>query len=75
MLSSGEWVALDYETTGLNVHTDEIASIGAVRIAGNHVLISEPLELLIRSQGEMCPEGICVHRPRNRDLDSGVSIE
>ena len=27
-----EWVSLDCETTGLNVRTDEIISIGAVRI-------------------------------------------
>ena len=28
----GEWVALDCETTGLNVRSDEIIAIGAVRI-------------------------------------------
>lgn len=72
---SDEWVALDCETTGLNVRTDEIISIGAVRIVGNRILTSECLELLIRPQGEMRPESICVHRLRNRDLDSGVSIE
>ncbi len=33
-----EWVSLDCETTGLNVTTDEIISIGAVRIVGNHRL-------------------------------------
>lgn len=70
-----EWVALDCETTGLDVRTDEIISIGAVRIVGNRILTSQRLELLIRPQGEMRPESICVHRLRNRDLDSGVSIE
>lgn len=70
-----EWVALDCETTGLNVRTDEIISIAAVRIVGNRILTSECLELLIRPQGAMRPESICVHRLRNRDLDNGVSIE
>ncbi|MEW6316122.1 MAG: exonuclease domain-containing protein, partial [Pseudomonadota bacterium] len=70
-----EWVALDCETTGLDVRTDEIISIGAVRIVGNRILTSQRLELLIRPHGEMRPESICVHRLRNRDLDSGVSIE
>lgn len=70
-----EWIALDCETTGLNVRTDEIISIAAVRIVGNRILTSECLELLIRPQGEMRPESICVHRLRNRDLDSGMSIE
>jgi len=72
---SDEWVALDCETTGLNVRTDEIISIAAVRIVGNRILTSECLELLIRPQGEMRPESICVHRLRSRDLDSGMSIE
>ena len=34
----GEWVALDCETTGLDVRRDKIVSIGAVRIVGNRVL-------------------------------------
>jgi DNA polymerase-3 subunit epsilon len=32
-----EWVALDCETTGLNVRSDEIIAIGAVRIVGNRI--------------------------------------
>ena len=40
-----EWVSLDCETTGLNVRTDEIVSIGAVRIVGNRIMTSERLEL------------------------------
>ena len=30
----GEWVAIDCETTGLDVRTDEVVSIGAVRVCG-----------------------------------------
>jgi DNA polymerase-3 subunit epsilon len=46
----GEWVSLDCETTGLNVRTDEIVSIGAVRIVGNRIMTSERLELLVRPE-------------------------
>ncbi|WP_296223853.1 3'-5' exonuclease [Ralstonia sp. UBA689] len=70
-----EWVALDCETTGLNVRTDEIISIGAVRIVGNRILTSERLELLIKPQGTVGAESICVHRLRKRDLADGVPIE
>ena len=70
-----EWVALDCETTGLNVRTDEIISIGAVRIVGNRVLTSERLELLIKPQRNVGAESICVHRLRKRDLEEGVPIE
>lgn len=70
-----EWVALDCETTGLNVRTDEIVSIGAVRIVGNRILTSERLELLIKPQGDVAAESIRVHRLRKRDLAEGVPIE
>ncbi|CAJ0795633.1 DNA polymerase III PolC-type [Ralstonia condita] len=70
-----EWVALDCETTGLNVRTDEIISIGAVRIVGDRILTSERLELLIKPQGEVGADSICVHRLRKRDLADGVPVE
>ena len=37
-----EWVSLDCETTGLNVKSDHLLSIGAVRIAGQRILSSDP---------------------------------
>lgn len=70
-----EWVALDCETTGLNVRTDEIISIGAVRIAGDRILTSERLELLVKPQGNVGADSICVHRLRKRDLADGVPVE
>lgn len=70
-----EWIALDCETTGLNVRTDAIVSIGAVRIVGNRILTSERLELLIKPQCNVGADSIRVHRLRKRDLADGVSIE
>lgn len=70
-----EWIALDCETTGLNTHTDEIVSIGAVRIVGNHILASERLELRVKPQRSVAAESIRVHRLRERDLADGVPIE
>ena len=67
-----EWVALDCETTGLNVRTDEIISIGAVRIAGNRILTSERLELLIKPEREVSAQSVKIHRLRARDLASGL---
>ena len=37
-----EWVSLDCETTGLNVKSDHLLSIGAVRIAGQRILSRPP---------------------------------
>lgn len=71
----GEWVALDCETTGLNPRSDEIISIGAVRIVGECILTSERLELLVRPRRSVPGESVRIHRLRERDLQAGVPIE
>jgi hypothetical protein len=68
----GEWVSLDCETTGLNVRTDEIVSIGAVRIVGNRIMTSERLELLVRPERGVSAESVRIHRLRERDLAQGL---
>ena len=68
----GEWVALDCETTGLNVRTDEIIAIGAVRIQGNRIMTSERLELLVRPEKRVSSESVRVHRLREQDVAQGM---
>jgi DNA polymerase-3 subunit epsilon len=70
-----EWVALDCETTGLNVRTDEIISIAAVRIAGNRVMTSERLELLVRPERRISAESVRVHHLREQDVAQGMAPE
>ena len=70
-----EWVSLDCETTGLNVRTDEIISIGAVRLVGNRLMTSERLELLVRPERGISPESVRIHRLRKRDVAQGLPIE
>jgi DNA polymerase-3 subunit epsilon len=68
-----EWVALDCETTGLNVRSDEIISIGAVRIAGDRILTSERLQLLVRpSRRRISADSVRVHGLRERDVQEGM---
>ncbi len=69
-----EWVSLDCETTGLNTRTDEIISVGAVRIRGNRIVSSERLELLIRPQKGVSAESIRVHRLRVKDVEAGLPV-
>jgi DNA polymerase-3 subunit epsilon len=70
-----EWVALDCETTGLDRRRDEIISIGAVRIAGERLLTSERLELLVHPERGVSPESVRIHRLRSRDLAQGLPAE
>ncbi len=72
-----EWVSLDCETTGLNVQTDEIIAIGAVRIQGNRILTSQRLELLVRPsrEGQFTAASVRVHGLRERDVAQGLEPE
>jgi DNA polymerase-3 subunit epsilon len=67
-----EWVALDCETTGLDVRNDAIISIGAVRIVGNRLLTSQRLELTVRPERSLTVAGMRVHRLLERDVAQGV---
>jgi DNA polymerase-3 subunit epsilon len=69
-----EWVAIDCETTGLNVRSDEIVSIGAVRIEGSRILTSERLELLVRPEHAMPEQSVRLHQLRERDVAQGLSL-
>jgi DNA polymerase-3 subunit epsilon len=70
-----EWVSLDCETTGLNVRSDEIISIGAVRIVGQRIMTSERLELLVRPDRGVSAESVRVHRLRQSDVAQGLALD
>ena len=70
-----EWVALDCETTGLNVHRDQIISIGALRIVGDRLMTSERLELLVRPSRPIGQDSVRVHGLRERDVAGGLESD
>ncbi len=70
-----EWVALDCETTGLDVNKDEIISIAAVRIAGNRIMTSARLELLVRPERRVSAESVRIHQLREQDVAQGMAPE
>lgn len=70
-----EWVALDCETTGLNVKSDDIIAIGAVRIQGNRIMTSERLDLLVRPEKRLSADSVRVHRLREQDVAQGLSAD
>jgi DNA polymerase III subunit epsilon len=72
----GEWVAVDCETTGLNVYRDRIISVGAVRIVGDRILTSQRLELLVRPDSRrISADSVRVHGLRERDVEQGLDID
>ena len=70
-----EWVALDCETTGLDVNVDKIIAIAAVRIVGDRVMTSERLELLVRPERRIAAESVRIHQLREQDVAQGMASE
>ena len=73
-----EWVALDCETTGLDVSRDEIISVGAVRIVGDRLMTSQRLELLVKPRKAYhaaSAGAVKVHGLREQDLAQGLDID
>ena len=69
-----EVVAIDCETTGLNVRTDDIITIAAIKIRGNRIMTSERFEAAVRPDASMQAEAIKVHRLRQVDVAQGPLI-
>lgn len=72
---ANEWVSFDCETTGLQVGKDEIISIGAVRIAGDRIIASERLHVLVRPEKGVSAKSIVIHHLRAQDVAKGVTPE
>ncbi len=70
--SFDEYVAYDCETTGLNPKKDEIISIGAVKIVGNKVKVSEKFEVMVKPRAAVAEESIKIHHIRNCDLEGAM---
>ena len=69
-----EVVAIDCETTGLNVRTDDVITIAAIKIRGNRILTSEHFEAVVRPDAGMQAEAIKVHLLRQADVAHGSMI-
>lgn len=69
--SLDEVVVFDTETTGLNPKTDEILSIGAVKVKGNKIITSEKFEIFVKPTKDIKEASIKIHQIRNIDIQNG----
>ena len=69
-----EVVAVDCETTGLDVSKDDIITIAAVKVRGNRILTSEKFVAVARPEAKMNAEAIKVHRLLESDVEGGERI-
>jgi DNA polymerase-3 subunit epsilon len=70
-----ELVALDMETTSMDIKDAEILSIGAVIIKANRVKTSEKMQVTVTAPERLPVESVKVHMLRRIDLADGMPVE
>jgi DNA polymerase III subunit epsilon len=72
--ADARYVALDFETTGLNYDTDHVISYGAVPVERGRVLAGRGQHQLVRPPTQPSPRSQTVHLLRPVDLAAAPSI-
>ncbi|MFD2248226.1 PolC-type DNA polymerase III [Pontibacter ruber] len=67
-----DFVVFDTETTGLDPKIDRVLSIGAVRVHGGQVLISESFECLVKQEETPQLKSAEVHGLLSKQLEEGL---
>jgi DNA polymerase-3 subunit epsilon len=71
----GTYVALDFETTGLDYRRDAIVSYGVIPIVGGRAVLAGGAHQLIRPEVPPSPRSQTVHLLRPQDLLDAPTIE
>jgi DNA polymerase III subunit epsilon len=72
-LSEAEFVVFDTETTGLDRRTDKVLSIGAIKVRGLQVLVSDTFECLVQQEGAAATKSAEVHGLLSKQLEEGIT--
>lgn len=73
-LSDVPFVALDFETTGLDAEKDEIISIGLVPFDLNRIRVSEARHWLLKPRRELAEDSIVIHGITHSDLEQAPDL-
>jgi len=55
------YVVVDVETTGLNLMTDTLISIGAVAVVGGRIALADSFSVVLQQDRASCKENILIH--------------
>jgi DNA polymerase III subunit epsilon len=72
-LAEAEFVVFDTETTGLDRRTDKVLSIGAIKVRGLQVLVSDTFECLVQQEGAPATKSAEVHGLLSSQLEAGIT--
>lgn len=60
-LGAARYVVVDVETTGLDLHHDDLIAIGACAVAGGRVVLADSFEVVLRQERVSDKDNILVH--------------
>lgn len=70
-----EFIAVDFETTGLSADKDEILSVGYTVIRNNRVLLKESGYLIIRQENNLQSANVAIHQITDTEAGQGVELK
>ncbi|MDH5518534.1 MAG: exonuclease domain-containing protein [Gammaproteobacteria bacterium] len=70
-----EFIALDFETTGLDTALDSILSIGYTVIKNNRVILKESAYQIIRQDNNLQSSNVAIHQITDTQASQGVDLK
>ena len=67
------FVALDFETTGLDYRRDAVVAFGAVPVRGGRVVVGEGIHRIVDANVPSSPASMKIHELLPRDLEEGLA--
>lgn len=74
-LADAKFVALDFETTGLDSEQDEIVSIGLVPFDLNRIYLKQAREWFVRPKGNLNHDSVVIHGITDEQVSNAPAIE
>jgi len=68
-------LAVDFETTGLDLKKDKILSVGFIGIENNEILLSSTYHGVIHSKESLTEENVVIHQITDSAREQGDSLE
>ena len=74
-ISNSPILAVDFETTGLNSLTDQILSMGFVKVDNYAIKLGTAEHHIINTQGELKGENVAIHQITDDEKAAGKALE
>ncbi|WP_462183009.1 3'-5' exonuclease [Pseudoalteromonas maricaloris] len=74
-LSQCEFVALDFETTGLDPNTDDIVSVGVVPFDLRRIRLAQAKHWLVKPTSLLAEESVVLHRITHSQVESAPDLQ